>query len=139
MARAHMHRGEIAGRRVVRTSISANWGRPEVSEAPSVIARQFWGADQKQLVSTNAAGYHFGTANGGQFDDFVRRASYLIFRMPVRAQIDMRQVEQERGFPMLGFLDAKTSNIDAARRRDAVACGPKRSRTGWRSIKLRLC
>jgi hypothetical protein len=40
---------------------------------------------------------------------------------------------------MLGFLDAKTSDIDAARRRDAVARGPKRSRTGWGSIKLRLC
>ena len=34
---------------------------------------------------------------------------------------------------MPGFLDAKTSDIDAARRRDAVACGPKRSWTGWRS------
>jgi hypothetical protein len=29
----------------------------------------------------------------GQFDDFVLRASYLICRMPVRFQIDARQVE----------------------------------------------
>jgi hypothetical protein len=40
---------------------------------------------------------------------------------------------------MLGFLDAKTSDIGAARRRDAVARRPKRSRTGWSSIKLWPC
>jgi hypothetical protein len=59
--------------------------------------------------------------------------------MPVRAQIDVRQVEQGVGDPMLGFLDAKTSDIDAARRSDAVARRPKRSRTGWSSIKLWPC